>query len=144
MNVLMTRSIAICDLVSCFQVWAGSVKFSLLLIEVITTQAKRYCFINTISKPLSNTNCWLATSHIMTLNSLISHSTFCLPNTAFEVYSHSPLSYTTCIWWGLLLWERKDLPHRLLQQHWQRYYNLWFTFLIKPDRFENYLHMYSL
>lgn len=53
----MTRSIAVYDLYPVFQVWVGSVKFNLLLVGAIIAEAKRYSFINTISKPLSDAYC---------------------------------------------------------------------------------------
>lgn len=101
MNVVMTRSILVNDSVSCFQVWAGWVNFSLLLVgSHHHTSKKPTCFINMISQPVSNTNCWLAASHIRILthwlhaiNLLLTECSFCS-----EFMSTIKLD-VTCIWW---------------------------------------------
>lgn len=106
MNVVLIRSVVVTDSVSCFQVWAGWVKFSFLLAEIIVTQAKKespqppLLFKYNISQPFSNTNCWLATSHVMALNHWLQNINLFLTEYNFcsELTSTIKLD-RTCIWW---------------------------------------------
>lgn len=106
MNVVMIRSVVVTDSVSCFQVWAGWVEFSFLLTGIIVTQAKKritttpLLYKYNISQPLSNTNCWLATSHVMVLNHWLQNINLLLTEYNFcsELTSTIKLD-RTCIWW---------------------------------------------